>query len=258
MTGSTSTGGTQALDRAGLLVSTVVRADEPLGFTEIQERCELPKSTTSRLLAALERTELLERNDEGYYVAGPLFWLYATRHDPWDELVRLAQVTLEEIGADTRETVNLAVARGDRVVHVAQVDAQYLLGTRDWTEIVVPAHTSAVGKVLLAGGALELPRGPLEPVTDATVTDRRALNRQLRRIAADGWAATVDELEVGLTGVAAPVLDSRGEVMAALGVSGPSARLDDARTAELGEQLVAHAERLTRKLTSRNPREGVA
>ena len=72
-------------------MSTVVRADEPLTFAELQAECGLPKSTTSRMLTALERTELLERNAAGSYVAGPLFWLYAARHDPWEELVRLAR-----------------------------------------------------------------------------------------------------------------------------------------------------------------------
>ncbi len=53
--------------------------------------------------------------------------------------------------------MNLSVARGDRVVQVAQVDSTYLLGTRDWTEVDVPAHTSALGKVLLAYGVIGLP-----------------------------------------------------------------------------------------------------
>ena len=164
-----STTGTQAVDRAALLVSTVVRADEPLTFAELQSECGLPKSTTSRMLTALERTELLERNHAGSYIAGPLFWLYATRHDPWEELVRLARPTLDKVGAGTGETVNLSVTRGDRVVQVAQVDSTYLLGTRDWTTVDVPAHCSALGKVMLAHGALDLPDRALEQLTPHTV-----------------------------------------------------------------------------------------
>ena len=92
-------------------------------FAELQDASGLAKSTTSRLLTALERSGLLERDAAGSYVAGRLFWLYAARHDPWDELVRLAHPTMERIGADTGETVHLSVARGDRVVQVAQVDS---------------------------------------------------------------------------------------------------------------------------------------
>src|SRR5436853_3098358 len=97
--------GTQAVDRAALLVSTVVNATEPLTFADLQAACDLPKSTTSRMLTALERSELLERNEEGSYVAGGLFWLYAARHDPGEDLVRLARPLLDAIGEATHETV---------------------------------------------------------------------------------------------------------------------------------------------------------
>ena len=75
-----ATTGTQAVDRAALLVSTVVQADEPLSFADLQDACDLPKSTTSRMLAALERGELLERDADGSYVAGSLFWPVSYTH----------------------------------------------------------------------------------------------------------------------------------------------------------------------------------
>ena len=120
--------GTQAVDRAALLISTVVQADEPLSFADLQEACDLAKSTTSRMLDRPRALRLLERDDDGGYVAGSLFWLYAARHDPREELVRLATPTLAAIGEDTHETVNLSVARGDRVLQVAQVDSRFILG----------------------------------------------------------------------------------------------------------------------------------
>ena len=97
--------GTQALDRAVQLASMVVEADEPLSFGDLQEATGLAKSTTSRILSALERGGMLERDDNGAYVAGSLFWLYAARHDPWSQVARIAQPTLREVGARTGETV---------------------------------------------------------------------------------------------------------------------------------------------------------
>src|SRR3954451_22029483 len=193
--------GTQAVERAAALVATAVRADEPLGFAELVDSCDLAKSTASRLLTALERAELLERDGAGLYRAGPLFWLYAARHDRWDELVRLARPTLEQLGHDTRETVNLAVPHGDRAVQVGQVDSQYLLGTRDWTQIDVPAHASALGKVFFAWCALDLPESRLERLTPQTLTTRTALQRDGATARRRGYAVTVDELEEGLTGI---------------------------------------------------------
>ena len=250
--------GTQAIDRAAHLVSTVVKADEALSFADILEECGLPKSTTSRLLTALLRTELLERNIDGLYVAGPVFWLYATRHDPWDELVRLSGATMDAVGAATRETVTLSVPRGDRVVQVAQVDSTYMLGAHDWTEVDVPAHCSALGRVLLAHDVLELP-DDLEALTPRTLTDLDALRTQLARGLRRGWVSAVDEMEMGLTGVAAPVRGGNGQVVAALGVSGPTSRLHD-HLAEFGDLLVTHTEQLSALLRrrTRNEGEGVA
>ncbi|HEX3929803.1 MAG TPA: IclR family transcriptional regulator [Nocardioides sp.] len=252
-------GGTQALDRAAQLVSSVVEAAEPLSFAELQESSGLAKSTTSRMLAALERGGLLERDDAGGYVAGSLFWTYAARHDPWEELVRVAQPVLARIGEDTQETVHLSVLRGDRVVQVAQVDSQYLLGMRDWTQIEVPAHTSALGKVFWAWGALRIPVSQLVRLTPHTLTTRAALDRDAASARKRGYAVTVDELEVGLTGIAAPVSGPGGVLVAALGVSGPTSRLGG-RVDELGRNLITRAAEVAAVLQGINPhvKEGVA
>ena len=254
---ATTGNGTQAVDRAALLVSTVVSADEPLSFADLQEECGLAKSTTSRMLSALERTGLLERNDTGSYVAGRLFWLYAARHDPWEELVRLARPALDRIGEATHETVHLSVARGHQVVQVAQVDSRYLLGSRDWTEVDVPVHCSALGKVFLAFGGVPLPEGPLESPTAATLSHPDDLRRDADRTRRRGWAVTADELEVGLTGVAVPVHGHHGELVAALGISGPTPRMEG-RLDELGRQLLDHAAQLSTLLRGRTRKEGVA
>jgi DNA-binding IclR family transcriptional regulator len=254
---STSATGTQAVDRAALLVSTVVRADEPVGFSELAEECGLPKSTASRLLTALERTELLERDESGGYVAGPLFWRYAVRHDPWHDLAALAQPFLARVGDETGETVNLGVPRGDSVIHVAQVDSRYLLGTRDWTQVEVPPHTSSLGKVLFAWGALPLPTGALVAPTERTRASLAELEDDLAGCRRRGYATTIDELEVGLTGVAAPVRGPGGEVIAALGISGPTPRLES-RLTQVGRLLKLQAGQLSELLARRTPKEGVA
>jgi DNA-binding IclR family transcriptional regulator len=256
--------GTQALDRAVQLASMVVRADVPLSFAELQEATGLAKSTTSRLLAALERGDLLERDDNGGYVAGSLFWLYAARHDPWEQLVRLARPVMERVGSDTQESVHLSVVRGDQVVQVAQVDSQYLLGTRDWTQVDVPAHTSALGKVFFAWDALDLDEASLVRLTAQTLTSRAALDRDAASTRRRGYAVTVDELEEGLTGIAVPVRGPRGDVIAALGISGPTSRLDE-RVDELGRNLISRAAEVaavqhagTTRFKSHFKKEGVA
>jgi DNA-binding IclR family transcriptional regulator len=238
----------------------VVQADAPVSFADLQGETGLAKSTASRLLAALERGGLLEREENGGYVAGSLFWLYAARHDAWEQLVRLARPAMAAVGRDTQESVHLSVLRGDHVVQVAQVDSQYLLGTRDWTQVDVPAHTSALGKVFLAWNALSLPDERLERLTPHTLTTVAALERDGARTRRRGYAVTVDELEEGLTGVAVPVRGARGDLVAALGISGPTSRLDG-RVDEIGRDLVCRAAEIAAVLhgpTTRLTKEGVA
>src|SRR5579875_2961769 len=85
-----TTTGAQAVDRAARLLTCVVESDVPISFTELCEASGLARSTTSRLLAALEANELLQRDEDGAYSSGSLFALYAARHDPWSQLVRVA------------------------------------------------------------------------------------------------------------------------------------------------------------------------
>ena len=194
MGGSTSTGGTQAVDRAAALIDLVVRADQPPSFTELSDETDLARSTTSRLLAALERTDLLERNATGGYVAGPLFALHAAIHDPWPQVARLARPVLEVVGQRTGETVHLGVARGLDVVHIGQVESTFLLSARDWNQVDVPPHCSSLGKVLYAYGVLPLPTGRLERRTDHTVVTRERLVAELATVRRRRYAVTVDEL----------------------------------------------------------------
>jgi DNA-binding IclR family transcriptional regulator len=251
---STAPAGTQAVDRAAALIDLVVRSDDPVSFTELSDETGLARSTTSRLLAALERTDLLERDGTGGYVAGPLFALHAAIHDPWPQVARLARPVLEEVGRQTGETVHLGVARGPEVVHVGQVESTFLLSARDWNQVVVPPHCSSLGKVLYAFDVLPLPVGRLERRTDRTVTTREALAAELATIRSRRYAVTVDELETGLSAIAAPV-EGREGVICAIGVSGPTARLQD-RVDHIGRLLVEQAAALTALLGRPQHRAG--
>ena len=248
-------GGTQAVDRAATLLTHVIEAEAAVTFAELSEASGLARSTTSRLLAALERTRLVERVNTGEYIGGPLFALYAARHDRTWEMARLARPMLEAVGEDTGETVHLAVANGSRVAHVDQVDSTFLLGARDWTDVEVPPHCSALGKVLLAWKVLDLPDGPLDRVTNRTLRTLAALEDDLERARSRGFAVTLDELEIGLSGVAAPVFGPESNVVATVGISGPTARLED-RIDHLGRLLKEQTEALSALLRHGTRTEG--
>lgn len=231
--------GTQSIDRAAdLLARILTTGGEPVTFTQLCDDIGYPRSTTSRILAALERHDLVRRDGSGGWVAGAVVEQYANGQDRHEHIVRAALPIMESLGGKTGETINLGVALGQRVVQIAQVDSAYFLGSRDWVGVDLPAHTSALGKALYAWGAIPAPHGSLDRFTPQTVTDAQSLVAQFEQIRSRGYAVTMDELEIGLTGIAAPV-HSGGTVVAALGLSGPTSRL--ATTIEATAQTVVAA-----------------
>ena len=241
--------GTQAIDRAAQLLTLVLDSAEPLGVGDLATAAELPKSTASRLVSSLERHGLVRRNGaRGKVQAGPAILRFAHRGVVERNLVELAQEPLEALGAQTGETINLAVPGARGVEHLAQVDSIHFLGTGQWVGRTVDYHTTAVGKVLVAYGAAELPPGRLRRVAAGTVVDRAALATEFERVRADAFALAVDELEPGLTAMAAPVHGPTGDVIAALAISGPTLRLPPERVAELKPVLTKEAALLSARL----------
>jgi DNA-binding IclR family transcriptional regulator len=246
--------GTQSLDRAAELLSLVVRAEEPISYTKIVDQTGLARSTASRLLQGLERNGLLERDRDGAFRGGALFAHYASRFDRVESLVAASQPSLDRLADATGETVNLAVARGETVVQVAQIDSTFMIGAMNWVGIDVPPHCSALGKAMYAFGALPLPKHDLERCTLATITDPDEFKAELESVRERGFAITRGELEEGLDGVAAPVLDADGHVLGALGVSGPAFRVEDSLHS-IGDLLVTESQQLTRLLARRIRKE---
>ena len=242
--------GTQSLDKAAELLTLIVCAEEPITYTKIVDQTGIARSTASRLLHGLERNGLLERDRDGAFRGGALFAHYATRFDRVEALVAAAQPSLERLAEETGETVNLAVARGGTVVQVSQIDSSFMLGAMNWVGLDVPPHCSALGKVMYAFGALTLPKGPLEQLTPNTITEPKTFEAELRHVRKQGFAITRGELEEGLDGLAAPVLGAEGQVLAALGVSGPAFRIEESLE-KIGELLVVESERLTKVLARR-------
>jgi IclR family acetate operon transcriptional repressor len=216
--------GTQAVDRAGSILVRVLAAPEPVPFGELVVATELPKSTLSRLLSSLERQGLVQRTTTGAVQPGPRITDYALSVRPEDDLIRIAQPYLDELGALTGETINLAVAVGSEVRQIAQVDSTYLLGAVNWMDRPVPFHCSALGRALIAFGGT-LPRGRLKAFTDKTITSRRDLEKELERVRRAGVSLVDGELEPGLIAIAAPILNGDGAAIAAVSVSGPSVRM---------------------------------
>jgi DNA-binding IclR family transcriptional regulator len=251
--------GTQSIERAAQLLVQVVESPEPSSVGALAETTGLPKSTTSRLVRALERQGLVQRDGaRGSFSPGPVLLRYARRNLGDTDLVAVADDTLRSLAERSGETINLAVATVGGVEHLVQRDSRHLLGGTNWVGRLVPFHCTANGKVLLAFGAAEMPAGPLERHTPQTILTPARLADELVAVRERGYATATEELEPGLAAVAAPVRGPDGVVIAALSVSGPTVRLTAQRLAELGALTKEHADSLSTLLLPRQPQRGAA
>jgi len=220
-----SPNGTQAIDRAALLLTQVVQGTGPASFAELTAASGLAKSTTSRLLTALERHQLVRRDPDGRFWPGELFVRYAWQGTTDANLVAVAQPYLDKLGGLTGETINLGIVSAGSIQQVAQVDSRYMIGGTNWVGLAVPLHCSASGKVLLAYGTTAVPAEPFEARTERTIISRSKLEAEFVAVRDRGYAVADEELEPGLVAVAAPVFAGGPIPIAAISVSAPASRL---------------------------------
>jgi IclR family transcriptional regulator, acetate operon repressor len=241
--------GTTAVDRGADLLVRVLESERPVALAELASASGIPKSTASRLVSALERRGLIEQDGtRGRLRPGPAILRVAERGMLERNVVELARPSLDALAEASGETINLAVPARHGVEHVAQVDSRHFLGTGQWLGRVVDYHCTAVGKVFMAFGRATMPAQPLRRHAPATVTDPRRLRAELELVRRHECATAVDELEPGLAAMAAPVRGARGDVVAALSITGPTLRLTPLRIIELQPVLISEARMLSHRL----------
>ena len=252
-------GTVQSVDRAVSVLEILAHAGEA-GVTEIAVELGVHKSTAFRLVSALEQRGLVEQHtDRGKYRLGVgLLRLAAAttaRHSALDSCTRSSRA----VALETGETVNVTVLSDDAALYVDQIAGSSALQPHNWVGQRIPLHATSNGKVLLSAmsdteAARVVGRKP-RTFTERTVASSVELVNQLAAVRASGYAVAVDELEVGLTAVAAPVRNAHGDVVASLSVSGPSFRLEGDRLAAATTATVAAAAELSRRLGWRSRAE---
>ena len=242
----------QSLDRA-LEILRLLGSEPEMRVTDLARRLEVHKSTVFRLLSTLQEHGLVEQTPttEKYRLGYGLVRLAGAVVAELD-LARASRSVLEELATRTGETVNLAILQGDQVVNIDQIAAPNLVVNVNWVGKQTPLHATSNGKVLLAYLSEDERRRLLDRslprLTPRTITDPRILEKQLHRVLTDGYAFTLEELELGLNAVAAPVYAADGRVQAAVSVAGPSYRVTPQRLSELGEMTKDAGAAISRRM----------
>ncbi len=252
-------GTVQSVDRAVSVLEILAHAGEA-GVTEIAVELGVHKSTAFRLVSALEQRGLVEQHaDRGKYRLGVGLLRLAAATTARLDLVQESRALCRALALETGETVNVTVLSDDAALYVDQIAGSSALQPHNWVGQRIPLHATSNGKVLLSAmsdteAARVVGRKP-RTFTERTVASSVELVNQLAAVRASGYAVAVDELEVGLTAVAAPVRNAHGDVVASLSVSGPSFRLEGDRLAAATTATVAAAAELSRRLGWRSRAE---
>ena len=247
----------QSIERAVAVLRVLGSAPHPLTLQEVADSLDLAKATAHGILATLRHVGLVDqdRRTGHYLVTAVPDWLHAGGIDP-NELRSRAMNWADRLAATTGEAVLIGVpGEGDVEVvhHVFCPDGspqRMLYGER------LPAHATALGKVLLAftrWWELRLLRqqpSALQRWTGTTIPDREALARQVDDVRRRGYAVEIAELNAERAGIAAPIRGFGGLGVGAIGITGPTHRLlvDRAARPALVEGVVAAARAVTAQL----------
>jgi DNA-binding IclR family transcriptional regulator len=250
-------GAVQSVDRA-LRILELLASQGVLGVTEIAGLLSVHKSTASRLLATLEAHGLAEQvPDRGRYRLGVGVLRLAGATRARLDLVQESRPVTHLLAAELGETVNVVILVGRETLYLDQVSGTSALQIHNWVGARNPVHATANGRVLLAGlepgerdallADLLGPAGELPRLTDRTMTAPDTLASALAEVTDRGYAIARDELEIGLTAVAAPIRGVDGGVIASISASGPTFRLAD-RLDSVARAVVAAAAEVSRRM----------
>jgi DNA-binding IclR family transcriptional regulator len=226
-------GGVQSLSRAFAILEAVARHREGIGLAELSKLVGLHNSTTFHLAKTMVSLGYIrqERDSKRYRVGRPLFALAANALDEI-EMVNVATPIMEELSRQTGESSHFAVRMGDAVVVIARTSGPGAFQLTDRVGVVRPAHCTALGKIILAALRPDqlkrfLERVELTPSTKKSITEPSVLLREIAEIRRDAVAFDDGEFNPEVRCVAVPVYNFTGDVVGALGVSGPIWRMTD-------------------------------
>jgi DNA-binding IclR family transcriptional regulator len=245
----------QVLERTFAILDLFTAERPEWTTTEIASACALPVPTAHRILATLQRRGFVAREDlTKRFRLGAAAVELGERARLVIDLRRIALPVLRRLARVTDETALLTVVGEDRnsSLCLERVESSQPLRLSVEPGRRLPLHAGASQKALLAFmRADEIERvvtRPLERLCRATITDAEALLGNLDEIRERGWAISFEETNVGVWGVAVPVLDRRGEIAASLGLAGPSARLSQSEVADHVTRLQSASAEIERLL----------
>ncbi|WP_175647327.1 IclR family transcriptional regulator [Streptomyces cyaneochromogenes] len=252
-TSNSQAGGVQSVDRAISVLEILAQRGEA-GVSEVAAEIEVHKSTAFRLLGALEARGLVEQAGErGKYRLGFGIVRLAGAVTGRIDITQQGRPVCERLAEEIGETVNIAVMQEHYAINLYQVRGPGAITAHNWVGQLTPLHATSSGKILLAYLPTKerttlLTEAGMKKVTQRTITAKTKLEKNLAETRERNYSITLEELEIGLHAMAAPVRNRDGDVIAALSASGPAYRLTEDRMHKLSPVLLKGAEEISHRM----------
>lgn len=237
----------RALDRVFAILEAVAGGREPVGPAVVAAASGLSLSTVSRLMRQMAESGMLERSSSGGFSVGARLVALAGAGTWNNSLIATAIPEMTALRDVTGETLSLHIQAGDRRVCVAEIQSRAAVRRVVPIGLTLPLHFGATGQVILAHMSAEPRRHYLESLSMDSAEIQR-LHERLSAIRAAGYALAVDAWEVGVSGLAAPLVRN-GTVIGSLSVSGPSTRWTEEVMTEHASAVVSAADRISAKVS---------
>jgi sugar lactone lactonase YvrE/DNA-binding IclR family transcriptional regulator len=241
--------GAQALGKAFALLNMIADAPHPMRFSDLMGYSGVPRGSLHRLLQALQEVRMirLDERDQTYRLGNRVFEM---AHRVWNDfdLRGAAEPELERLRSLTSETTRLGLLDGDCVLIIDQREFMRPMRLGNGVGSRVTATASAIGKAMLAYRppadlAALLSGDALTALTPNTISNPQEFQRDLDLVKARGYAISVEEQFIGVSAVAAPILDHRGQAIGAISVTGAANRLTVDKLHALGRDVIEAARR---------------
>jgi len=245
---------TPAVTRALDILELFLDRDETLTAPDIVRALELPRTTVHELLATLVARGYLVTERTGGYRLGVRLYQLGSRYAEQLDLAAEGQQVARNVADKCQETVHIAILEDTDVIYIAKADSTQAVRLVSAAGRRLPAHCTAVGKMLLASLTAQelharIPDGTrLAAMTANSITDTATLHTELAHTRARGTAVEESESNNDASCVAAPVRDRTGRVVAALSISVPGIRWNPERRGELADLAAAGAAELSTRL----------
>lgn len=243
----------QSIDRALDIIEVLAENQHGLGITEIAERIGLHKSTAYRIASTLVARGYASKTEKGIYKLGIKIIQDVSGYINSLELQTEARPYVASITSELGLTSHLGILDGDQVIYIEKMDFFSNLRIYSTIGVRVEAYSCSLGKCLLSNYSASQVRSIMsscsfEQFTENTVASIDELIEDLNLVRRRGWAMDDEEAEIGHRCIGAPIFDYRGDIIAAISASGPTAQITEERIEVVAEYVKKQALEISRSM----------